>query len=151
MSKGPLNYTTTIDATKSASECIARLAEHGASAIGMTYADKKPAGLTFRIETVHGMRQFSLPVNVDGTYKALVRARNTGGIPPRYADREQAERVSWRVLKDWLEAQLALIEAGVADMAEVMLPYLNVAPGGVTLYQAYLENEHLALTAGGAE
>jgi hypothetical protein len=32
-------------------------------------------------------------------------------------------------------------------MAEVMLPYLHVAPG-VTLYRAYLENEQAALTAG---
>jgi hypothetical protein len=147
VSKGPLNYTTTIDATKSASECIARLAAHGASAIGMTYSDKKPTGLTFRIGTVHGERQFSLPVNVDGTFKALVRARNSGGIPPRYAERGQAERVAWRVLKDWLEAQLALIEAGVADMAEVMLPYLHVRPG-LTLYRAFVEDEQLALTVG---
>ena len=76
-----------------------------------------------------------------------MKARNAGNIPPRYADRAQAERVAWRVLKDWLEAQLALIEAGVADMAEVMLPYLHVAPG-VTLYRAYLDNEQLAI--GGA-
>jgi len=147
MSKGPLNYTTTIDAAKSASECIARLASHGASAIGITYRDKKPTGLTFRIETVHGERQFSLPVNVEGSWKALQNARRAGSIAPRYAERDQAERVSWRVLKDWLEAQLALIEAGVADMAEVMLPYLNVAPG-LTLYRAYLEDERLSLTAG---
>lgn len=147
MSKGPLNYTTAIEATKSASECIARLAGHGASAIGITYTDKKPAGLTFRIETVHGERQFSLPVNIDGTFKALDKARRAGNIPPRYADRAQAERVAWRVLKDWLEAQLALIEAGVADMAEVMLPYLHVAPGK-TLYAAYVENERLAITGG---
>jgi hypothetical protein len=147
VSKGPLNYTTTIEATKSAAECIARLAEHGASAIGITYEAKKPVGLTFRIETVHGERQFSLPVNAEGTFRALDKAKRSGGIPPRYASREQAERVAWRVLKDWLEAQLALIEAGVAEMAEVMLPYLHVAPG-VTLYRAYLEDERLALTAG---
>jgi predicted nucleotidyltransferase len=149
VSKGPLNYTTTIDATKSAAECIARLASHGASAIAMTYANKKPTGLQFSIVTVHGERQFSLPVNVDGTHKVLLAARKAGNISPRFADREQAERVAWRVLKDWLEAQLALIEAGVADMAEVMLPYLNVAPG-LTLYQAYLENEQRAITAGSA-
>lgn len=148
--KGPLNYTTTIDATKSASECIARLAAHGADAIGITYAAKKPTGLTFRIETVHGQRQFSLPVNVDGTYKALVNANRAGHIAPRYAERDQAERVAWRVLKDWLEAQLALIEAGVADMAEVMLPYLHVGDNGLTLYRAFVENERRALTAGGA-
>lgn len=150
MTKGPLNYTTTIDATKSAAECVARLAEHGADAIGITYASKKPTGLTFRIDTVHGSRQFSLPVNIDGTYAALGRAYSAGDISRRYHDRDQAERVSWRVLKDWLEAQLALIEAGVADMAEVMLPYLHVGPKGQTLYQAFVKNEARALTAGGA-
>lgn len=149
-SKGPLNYTTTIDATKSASECIARLAAHGASAIGITYADRKPTGITFRTATVHGERQFSLPVNVPGTQKALEAAWRDGRIANRYRDRDQAERVAWRVLKDWLEAQLALIEAGVADMAEVMLPYLHVGDGQ-TLYQAFVENEsRLAITAGGA-
>ncbi len=151
MSKGPLNYTTTIDAAKSAAECVARLAEHGADAIGITYAAKRPTGISFSIDTVHGPRNFSLPVNVEGTYEAPMRARREGRIPPRYADRQQAERVSWRVLKDWLEAQLALIEAGVAEMAQVMLPYLHVGDNGLTLYQAFLENERKALTAGGAE
>jgi hypothetical protein len=33
-------------------------------------------------------------------------------------------------------------------MAEVMLPYLNVAPG-LTLYQAYAEDERLAITSSG--
>lgn len=146
--KGPLNYTTTIDATKSATECIARLAAHGASAIGITYSDRKPTGITFRVQTVHGERQFSLPVNISGTHKALEAAWRDGRIPNRYRDREQAERVAWRVLKDWLEAQLALIEAGAADMAEVMLPYLHVADG-TTLYQAFCQNEsRLALAAG---
>ena len=149
MSKGPLNYTTTIAATKTASECVARLAEHGASAIGITYANKRPTGITFKIETVHGERQFSLPVNTDGTLKALLNASRRGGIAPRYSTSEQAERVAWRVIKDWLEAQLALIEAGIADMAEVMLPYLHVAPG-LTLYAAYAQDERLALTQAGA-
>lgn len=150
MAKGPLNYTTTIEATKSASECIARLAEHGADAIGMTYTNKKPTGLTFRIATVHGPRQFSLPVNVDGTQKALQKAYQAGRITRRFTERDQAERVAWRVLKDWLEAQLALIEAGVADMAEVMLPYLHVGPKGLTLYQAFVKDERLAITTGDA-
>jgi hypothetical protein len=145
--KGPLNYTTVIAASKTAGECIAMLAEHGADQIGMSYADKKPVGLTFRVETVHGHRQFSLPVNVEGVFRALVRANHTGGIPPKYASREQAERTSWRVLKDWLEVQLALVDAGIAELEESMLAYVHVAPG-ITMAQAWRENEHQALTAG---
>jgi hypothetical protein len=144
---GPLNYTTTIDPAKSAGECMARLAQHGASAIGMTYDGKGfPTGLSFQITTEWGPRQFSLPVNVKGTEKALQRAYNRRDIAMRYTGAEQAGRVAWRVLKSWLEAQLALIEAGVADLPQVMLPYLHVAKGK-TLWQTYLENEHAAIEA----
>ena len=145
--KGPLNYTTVVDPAKSAAECVARLAQHGATAIGMTYDKGFPTGLSFQILTQWGPRQFSLPVNVDGTKRALDKAWRERRIPQSKATRDQAERTSWRVLKDWLEAQLALVEAGVADLPQVMLPYLHV-DHGVTLWQRYLENEQLALTAG---
>jgi hypothetical protein len=150
-SKGPLNYTTTIDPAKSATECVARLAGHGATAIGMTYDGKGfPTGLTFQITTSWGPRQFSLPVNVEGTRKALDKACRAGRIPPRYTGAEHAGRVAWRVLKDWLEAQLALIEAGVAELAQVMLPYLHV-DGDKTLWQAYKEREQAALLPGSTD
>jgi hypothetical protein len=147
MNKGPLNYTTTIAASKTAGECIAMLAEHGADKIAMSYAAKQPVGLTFSIETVHGPRQFSLPVNAEGVFRALAKANRAGNIPARFASREQAERVSWRVLKDWLEVQLAMVDAGVAELEESLLAYVHVAPG-ITMAEAWRENEHLALPAG---
>lgn len=143
---GPLNYSTVIDPTKTASECIARLAAHGASAIGMTYSDGFPTGLQFQIQTAHGIQAYALPVNVEGTYQALLKAYKLNRIPRSKATHEQAQRTGWRVIKDWLEAQLALIEAGAADMAEVMLPWMLV--NGQTVYQAFVERNQLALTAG---
>lgn len=147
--KGPLNYTTTIDAAKSATECVARLAQHGASGIGISYDTGRPTGLSFVIGTPWGPRQYALPVNVTGTRKALEKAYAGGRISRRYAEQDQAERVAWRVLKDWLEAQLALIEAGVAELPEVMLPYLK-GDDGLTVWQRYLEREQTAITAGPA-
>lgn len=145
---GPLNYTTTIDAIKTAGECIGRLAAHGASAIGTTYASGRPTGLQFAIDTAHGTRTYSLPVNVRGTHLALQKAARERRIPNSKATPEQAERVAWRVIKDWLEAQLALIEAGVAEMAQVMLPYMIVGDDSETVWMRFLENEQLAITAG---
>lgn len=139
-SKGPLNYTTVIDPMKSVGECTALLVKHGASAIGTTWDEGKATGLTFQIKTVHGVRQYSLPVNIQGTYVALQKAVTAGRIPGRHGNMEQAERTGWRVLKDWLEAQLALIEAGVAEIQEVMLPYMHLDQL-TTVYQAFLENE----------
>lgn len=144
MAGRPLDYTTTIDPGKSAAECVARLAGFGATAISITYDGKGfPIGLTFQVGTEWGPRLFSLPVN--GTRRALDRARKAGRVAPRFTGQEHAGRVAWRVLKDWLEAQLALTDAGLADLVQVMLPYVQVEKGK-TLWQAHCE--HAAIEAG---
>jgi hypothetical protein len=48
--------------------------------------------------------------------------------------REQARRVAWRITLSWLEAQLALIQAGLATLDQVFLPFCQ-DPAGVTLYE----------------
>lgn len=53
----------------------------------------------------------------------------------------------WRVIKDWLEAQIALIDAGMVEAEQVMLPYLIVDETGQTLYQRYLDEGRRAITA----
>jgi|HubBroStandDraft_3_1064219.scaffolds.fasta_scaffold219861_3 hypothetical protein len=143
--KRPLNYTTTIRAEKTANECLELLGAHGASAVAITYDDKQPSGISFLLATPHGPREFRLPVNVGGMHKSLLKAR----VPARYNSTEQARRVAWRVAKDWLEAQLAIVEAQMATLDEAFLPYLQVE-SGQTLYEAYREREALALEAGGA-
>src|SRR5215471_5937374 len=92
--RGPLNYTTTVDPHKTASECVALLARHGASRVSMDLADGQPAGLAFGIETPAGMRFFVLPANLEGVYRALGKAHREGRIPRRYFDREQAMRTA---------------------------------------------------------
>lgn len=43
-------------------------------------------------------------------------------------------RVSWRIVKDWVEAQMAIVEAQLAEVGEVFLPYA-VTKKGNTLYK----------------
>jgi hypothetical protein len=142
---GFLNYSTVIDPMKSAGECMGLLVAHGASAIGTTYDSGFPTGLTFVLETAWGPRRYSLPINIDGTHKALLKAWRRGKIPQRFTSDEQARRVGWRVLKDWLEVQIALVEAGVAEFTQVMLPYVHVDGDEQTLWQRYVANEQKAL------
>jgi hypothetical protein len=63
----------------------------------------------------------------------------------RYQTREHAADVAWRVVLNWLEAQLALIAADMAKLDQVMLPYLAVDGG--TLYEI-IRDQHLALPGG---
>jgi len=146
VAKGILNYTTTIGPMKSATECIGMLAEHGATDIGLTSDRGTPTGIMFRIGTAWGPQQFTMPVNVKGVETALDKAYRRGAIQKRFTGAEHASRVAWRVVKDWLEVQLALVEAGVADLTEVMIGYMNTEPGK-TLYQSVAEQQ-LAIEAG---
>lgn len=143
-------YTTTIPVVRTLGEITTALAEHGASSISTQYENAKPSGLAFVLPTPHGDRHFALPVDVDAVHRLLKVQRNGQGgraANSRVDDRrEQAERVAWRVLHDWLRAQLAIIEAQMATFDQAMLPYLRVDEEH-TLYEAYREREQAALTA----
>ena len=155
MADRPINYSTEVPVTRSVSECQQLLAEADASAVAVMYQDRKPVGLSFQLVTTHGPRSFTMPVNVEGAHKLLLRADYSSlkahrATIEKYRSRANAERVAWRVVRDWLRAQLALISAGMASTDEVMLPYLQIEPQR-TLYQAYCEHESaLALTSGSA-
>lgn len=142
-----LNYTTSIAATKTAGEIQAMLGKHGASAVAVRFADARLVGISFTLSGPHGDRAFTLPVDVGAMQKVLDKQWSQKQIAARYANRDQAERVAWRVVKDWLAAQLALIEAQMASLDQIMLPFLHV-DGETTLYEAYRERELRALPSG---
>jgi hypothetical protein len=158
MTGRPLNYTTAIPVTQTVAECQSILAAAGAASVAVHYEDGLPAGVSFHLKTPHGPRTFTLPVDVAAMHAVLAKARKDGAFESLHASyarlqgyltREHAARVAWRVVKDWLEANLALIAAQMATIDEVMLPYLHVN-GDKTLWQAYREREQAAIEAGGA-
>lgn len=136
-----LNYTTTIAAEKTASEIGTILAKGGAASVSTMFEDGKPIGVGFSLKTPHGPRFFELPVNIDGVQAALKADRRTSA---RQRERDQAERTAWRVTKDWISAQVALVEAQMASLDEVMLPYL-LTPSGQTVYAVYAASEQKAI------
>ncbi|MFI9629234.1 hypothetical protein [Streptomyces sp. NPDC052042] len=149
----PVNYTTRIDATQTVAEMQALLARHGARRISVDYGTSGvPAALDFMLETPHGMRSFSLPVDAGRMKRLLEKEEQVGrlktGSKSERTSLEQAERVAWRVMKTWLEAQLALVAAELVDLDQAMFSYLQVGPAGETLYEVYRTRENLALTDG---
>lgn len=132
-----LNYTTTVPATRTISQVQQLLVRAGASQVLMDYADGKATGIRFVVVTARGARAFALPVQVDRVAAILQRDR---ALPPRLKTPEHAERVAWRIIKDWLEAQLALIASEMVDLDEVMLPYM-LAADGKSMFDLYLGGE----------
>ncbi len=62
-------------------------------------------------------------------------------------DRAQAERTAWRQVLRWVEAQMAMIDAGMTQTQEVFMPYA-VIPGtdNKTMFQAW-ESQQKQLAA----
>lgn len=141
-----LNYTTKISAAKTAMEIVSHLAKAGARQVLTDYNDRGGiVAISFAYPDAQGeLQKYRLPVDVAAVEKVM-RSQN---IPRPLKTTEQAERVAWRILKDWVEAQLAILETGMVVFDQVMLPYMMI-PGG-TVYELY-RNQQLALTAGTEE
>jgi hypothetical protein len=139
-----MNYTTAVSPIKSAGEVQTILARHGATLVSTLYVAGNPVGIAFSINTQFGRRNFELPANADGVYRTLVRTAER-----RYRTREHSQRVAWRILKDWVEAQIAVIESGMVTLDEVMLPYM-ITDNGRTLTETYRNSEQMRSQIGGA-
>ena len=152
----PVNYTTKISAAQTVAEMQALLAQHGARRISVDYdASGVPRSLDFVLGTPHSQRAFSLPASVDRMQRLLAAEDTAGrlksGSKAERTSRAQAERVAWRVMKTWLEAQLALVAAEMIDIDQALLAFLQVDGTGRTLYEVYKERESLALSPGSTD
>lgn len=137
-----LNYTTKIDSYKTITEIQKTLGKHGANKMIIdTDLDGNPTSLTFCISWGGMPTAFNLPCNFEGVLKAL---KYDTKVAKKLKTEEQALRVGWRILKDWVEAQLAIVKADMASIQEVFLPYV-VTKTGTTLYKHLEEDKQLLL------
>jgi hypothetical protein len=139
-----LNYTTQIAAEKTVTEIQSILAKAGAQAILTEYdANGVLCAMSFRVVIPGDMLTFRLPANIDKVFECIKKEKK---VPHRLKTKEQASRVAWRILKDWIEAQMAIIEAQCAELTQVFLPYAQDNTGQ-TLYDRIKGNGFLQLSA----
>lgn len=136
------NYTTTIQAHKSKAEIELLLARNGAGKI-MTEYDSKGNPITLKFCLVHQGKElcYSLPCRVDGIHSFLQAKKEA-----KFKTWNHALNVGWRILKDWVEIQISLIESEMADIEEVFLPYLLVA-SDATLYDRFIDDSQKLLNS----
>lgn len=136
---GLLNYTTQIEAGKSVGEIQTMLAQNGAMQIMLEInPNGVVSGISFRVPTQFGPTAFTLPCKMEAVLKILEKQSRAGKVPRRYVNEQQAARVGWRIIKDWTEAQLALIQTGMVEMDQVFLPFART-DNGKTVYERYLD------------
>ncbi len=138
-----LDYTTSVPVSRTISQIQSRLVEHGARAVMMEYDDRgRINALAFKVRTPNGELPIRLPIDAAATLKVLQRQYANREIPGRYASEEHAYRVAWRIIKDWVEAQMSLLETEMVKMEEIFLPYV-ITRGGQTIYQVMAEKHFL--------
>lgn len=140
-----LNYTTKIAPVKTITEIQTILGTKGASRVSVDYKDGVPTAIMFELTVEGDILPFRLPCDIKGVRAALTKQK----VAAAFRTEEAATRCAWRIIKDWIEAQFALIEAGQAAIVEVFLPYAYNRESGMTMYQLFLERKNpLQLSSG---
>ena len=140
---GIANYTTKVDEIKTLTEMPQLLGKHGAKSINMDFDAGRPSSLSFLVKLGSTAVPFRLPSNWKGVLQAM---KDDKEVPNRFCTEDQARRVSWRITRDWVRAQMAIIEAGLATLPEAFLPYA-VTNDGRTIYQSFSESGFALLQA----
>jgi len=117
------------------------LVSYGSRSIFKDYNDKKlPIALSFVLST-------GAPVRLPADPEQVLKIMEKGGVRRGLCTADQAYRVAWRIIKDWVEAQIALLETGQVKMDQIFLPYIETK-SGKTVYQIYQDQQHKLLALG---
>jgi hypothetical protein len=121
------NYTSDKPLAKIFAELQQTLAAHGAKQISYEYGgDGKVQGVAFAVKIHDQLIRVKLPARIEQAQAVLKRQWDEGMISHKRGREntygyEQAYRVAWRNILDWVQAQMALLEIGMAKMEEVLL------------------------------
>ena len=135
------NFSTSIEVEKTVMEIERMLAKFGARKILKEYDHRqKIVGLAFTVETPDGEMPIKLPAKIDKIEQVFKVQVHKGLLPRKYWEgdwaKEQSARTAWRTIKDWIDAQFALISIEMVKVEEIFLPYAYSSRLNQTLYEA---------------
>jgi len=130
------NYTSQVAASRSIMWIEDKLARHGARQILKDYTPQgRVCSIAFIIESKGAELPFKLPARIEACEKVLRSKVKRPNVRTYKRIAEQAERTAWKILADWVDAQMAMIELAQVDLLEVFLPYLFDRSKQQTFYQ----------------
>jgi len=124
-----LNYTTIIEPEQTISEIQKILSRHGVTAMMTEYDGPQVSAVSFQIKVDGKPMGFKLPCNHRAVREVF---REQGVTSVKHKDKNidnQAIRTAWRVIKAWIEAQMALVEINMVTVPQVFLPYAIMKDG----------------------
>lgn len=148
------NYTSEVPVSQTIYRIEQVLIKCGATGIMKEYLNTNGdiGAITFTVETPSGPMTIRLPADKEKALEALWldyvgddKLTDKGDAvqwnsrkKKRKTDfAEQAARTAWKIIQDWVEVQMSMIQMKQADTLQVFLPY--VYDGKRTYYQALRE------------
>jgi hypothetical protein len=125
------------------------LASHGANKIMYDYGpDGQLTAITFGLEINGQTMGFRLPALTENVVQIMYGGEDRWGRQKKItqAQRDQAYKTAWANIRDWIDAQMALIDTRQVKLEQVFLPYL-IVKDNETLFEQ-LERKQFALPSG---
>jgi hypothetical protein len=130
------NYTTAVSVERTISEIEQLLARYGARRVLKDYDDNGISALSFMVQFKGKFIPIRLPANIEKVILMLNDQVKKGSIPRKFRDnKDQARRIMWRVLLDWVDSQMTMVEIGQKELLEIFLSDVCDINNNQTLFQ----------------
>lgn len=131
------NTYSTLPANRYIEKIETALVAGGATGIGKFYEESRIIGLQFSLKINGKIVNFKMPVGWKKVQQVLKNEQ-----AKRADEDDYAYRVSWAIMCDWVEAQMAIIASENVTMPQLFLPFA-VASNGSTLFDAVMKSNLL--------
>jgi hypothetical protein len=113
------------------------------------YDGRNVSAVSFRMRVGSNDMAFKMPCNWRAVLQVF-RDQGLGTGKIRHKDKSienQAIRTAWRIIKVWVESQLALVEVNMVTIPQVFLPYA-ITRDGRTLAEKITDEPEFLLGSG---
>lgn len=142
------NYTSEVSAYSSISRIEKCLVTAGATNISKKYENGICTAITFRM-MVNGIPLFfQLPAKANACFDVMWKEVKRPRHDTKQKTMEQSERTAWKIVCDWVEVQLSMIQLEQAEPLQVFLPYVYDPNTDETFYHKLKGSGFKQLTNG---
>lgn len=114
------------------------LVSHKAKYVTYGYENERITSVEFVIDINGREYPFRLPARIENVQKIMYPGRRFLSE----TQKTQIYRTAWANIRDWIGAQMAMIDTGMVRPEEIFLPYM-VANDGRTFFEVMNENQFL--------
>lgn len=143
------NYTSSVSVINSIARIEHRLATAGATHIAKIYEGNvsgRPIGMIFQIKIGELPMSFKLPAKSSAVFNVMWKEVRRPRPETKENIKAQADRTAWKILSDWIDIQVSMIQLEQAEAIEIFLPYAYDGRTDKTLFEKMKENNFKLLS-----